>query len=72
MLQNILFQIHDEFSIHQRTLKKKSERFSTLIIIHVFFAFFFFEHQINMLQLFLKDHVALKTGVMMLKNQLCH
>jgi len=27
----------------------------------------FFEHQISLLEWFLKDHVTLKTGVMMLK-----
>jgi len=31
----------------------------------------FLEHQISMLEWFLKDHVTLKTGVMMLKIQLC-
>jgi len=30
------------------------------------------EQQISILELFLKDHVTLKTGVMMLKIQLCH
>jgi len=32
----------------------------------------FLEQQINILEEFLKDHVTLKTGVMMLKIQLCH
>ncbi len=32
----------------------------------------FLEQQISVLELFLKDHVTLKTGVMMLKMQLCH
>jgi len=31
-----------------------------------------FEHQISVLEWFLRDHVTLKTGVMMLKIQLCH
>ncbi len=31
----------------------------------------FFEHQTSILEWFLKDHVTLKTGVMMLKIQLC-
>ncbi len=31
-----------------------------------------FELQIIILKWFLKDHVTLKTGVMMLKNQLWH
>ncbi len=31
----------------------------------------FLEHQISILEWFLKDHVTLKTGVMMLKIQLC-
>ncbi len=31
----------------------------------------FLEQQISILELFLKDHVMLKTGVMMLKIQLC-
>jgi len=31
----------------------------------------FLEHQISILELFLKDHVTLKTGVMILKIQLC-
>jgi len=30
------------------------------------------ELQISILDLFLKDHVTLKTGVMMLKIQRCH
>ncbi len=30
----------------------------------------FFQHQISILEWFLKDHVTLKTGVMMLKIQL--
>lgn len=32
----------------------------------------FHEHQISILELFLKDHVTLKTRVMTLKIQLCH
>ncbi len=32
----------------------------------------FLVHQISILERFLKDHVTLKTGVMMLKIQLCH
>jgi len=39
--------------------------FSTLIDM-------FLKQQINILEWFLKDHVTLKTGVMMLKIQLCH
>ncbi len=31
----------------------------------------FLEQQINILDWFLKDHVTMKTGVMMLKIQLC-
>jgi len=31
----------------------------------------FLEQQISILELFLKDRVSLKTGVMMLKIQLC-
>ncbi len=33
---------------------------------------FFVEQQISILDWFLKDHVTLKTGVMILKIQLCH
>jgi len=32
----------------------------------------FLEQQISILKLFLRDHVTLKTGVMMLKIQLSH
>jgi len=32
----------------------------------------FLEQQILILERFLKDHVTLKTGLMMLKIQLCH
>jgi len=32
----------------------------------------FLEQQISLLELFVKDHVTLKTGVMMLTIQLCH
>jgi len=32
----------------------------------------FLENQIGIVELFLKDHVTLKTGVMMLKIHLCH
>jgi len=31
----------------------------------------FLEHQISILELFLKHHVKLKTGALMLKIQLC-
>jgi len=32
----------------------------------------FLDQQISILESFLKDHVTLKPGVMMLKIQLCH
>jgi len=32
----------------------------------------FLEHQIRKLEWFLKDHVTLKTGIMVLKIQICH
>jgi len=32
----------------------------------------FLEQQISILELFLKNHVTLKTGAIMLKIQLCH
>ncbi len=38
---------------------------------HMFPLFMFPEQQISILEWFLKDHVTLKTGVMMLKIQLC-
>jgi len=39
------------------------KNFSTTLILR--------KHQISILEWFLKDHVTLKTGVMMLKIQLC-
>ncbi len=41
------------------------------IRLHIFFNKIFLEQQISTLEWFLKDHVTLKTGVMMLKIQLC-
>ncbi len=53
-----------EHSVHQRNLKKfYSAVFNIIIIINVF------EQQISILEWFLKDHVTLKTEVMMLKIQ---
>jgi len=51
-----------ELCIHQIILKRTF--FSTLIIV------MFLEHQIIILEWFLKDHVTMKPGVMMLKIQL--
>jgi len=45
-----------------------AQLFSELIIIKNMFL----KHQISILELFLKDHVTLKTGIKMLKFQLCH
>ncbi len=61
-----------EYSIQQITLKKyygfhkkikATQLFSTFIIIEIFL-----KHQISILELFLKDHVTLKTEVMAAKN----
>jgi len=55
MVQNILFQI---YAVDQRILRNKTNlRFPQ-------------KYQILILEWFLKDHVTLKTGVMMLKVQL--
>jgi len=49
-----------ELSINQRILKDKNKNFVCNI-----------DQQISILELIPKDHVTLKTGVMMLKIQLC-
>jgi len=56
--------LHALFFIHQESLKNNSVTVAELL--------WFIIHQISILEWFLKDHVRLKTGGMMLKIQLCH
>ncbi len=60
LLKNIFF----FFTFYSSNISEKT--FTILIISEMFL-----EQQISILEGFLKDHVTLKTGVMMLKIQLC-
>ncbi len=51
---------------NEETLKTQTYGHSAISFTHIAF-----EQQINILEWFLKDHVTLKTGVMILKIQLC-
>ncbi len=68
----IMFQINANLLIHQRILKKMCDGFHKNIEQNKLFSNTdnknFPQHQIRILEWFLKDHETLRTGVMMLKN----
>ncbi len=59
-----------ELSINQRILKCRMV--STNFFLFLILKIMFLENEIDKLEWFLKDHVTLQTGVMMLKNEFCH